>query len=193
MRPYCPQCHYPEKTCLCEHIHMTSTALEVIIIQHPKEANHAKNTAKLVALSIPSTSIINAHDVEAMTALSRRIDLTTTLLVYPNDNSVPIEALGETTKQAISAVILIDGSWKQAFGIVKQHPWLQTLTSVHFATAPSSTYAIRHTSLSHALSTLEATAYSLATLDNADVSALYKLQGAMQAQWQGPKGHLRSI
>jgi DTW domain-containing protein YfiP len=90
-------------------------------------------------------------------------------------------------------VILIDGSWKQAFGIVKQHPWLQTLTSVHFATAPSSTYAIRHTSLSHALSTLEATAYSLATLDNADVSALYKLQGAMQAQWQGPKGHLRSI
>lgn len=191
MRPYCPRCHYPKKTCICEHIRTTKTTLDVVIIQHPKEALHAKNTAKLVALSIPSATIINAEDTHAMRALSHQCSTQQTLLVYPSDTSLPIELITEKEKQSLSTIILIDGSWKQAFGIVKQHPWLASLNAVHFTHAPASDYVIRHTSLSHALSTLEAAAYSIATIEDSDVTPLHELQRAMQAHWQGPSSHLR--
>ena len=192
MREFCPHCHYPKRTCLCEHIRIIQTALQVIIIQHPKEATHAKNTAKLVALSIPSTRIIHANDSQAMHALATSCDAASTLLVYPCETSQSIEALSKSNRKEISTIVLIDGSWKQAFGIVKQNPWLQALRAVHFSNAPYSDYVIRHTSLAHALSTLEATAYSLSVLEQKDLSALHALQHAMQSKWQAPKAHLRA-
>ena len=192
MRAYCEQCHYPINTCVCEHIKSISIPLNVIIIQHPKEATHAKNTARLVAMSIPSACIVLSNDVDAMHKLAQSSCEQTTALIYPSENSVALEDLSKEKKQQYEKLILIDGSWKQAYGIVKQSLWLQSLPAYHFSNAAPSQYAIRHTSLPHALSTLEAAAHSISCLCEADMSALYTLQTAMQEHWQGPVSHRRN-
>lgn len=193
MRDYCKHCQYPVKTCICSSIVRYSIGINIVIVQHPKESSHAKNTAKLVTLCLSSAIIVNAHDADAMEALRKSSDLSTTVLVYPSENSNPIESLCNETTRDITTLILIDGSWKQAFGIIKQNVWLQTLQSVHFTQSPRSDYVIRHTSLAHALSTLEATAYSISCLTNIDTSGIYELQRAMQHHWQGPITHRRQI
>ena len=193
MRKYCNHCQYPVSTCICKEIRPTVLDIEVTIIQHPKEATHAKNTARLAVLSIPSARIVSANDHLAMEALHHCCDQRSTLLVYPGDSSIPIEGLEDTAKKAVTTLILIDGSWKQASGIVKQHAWLQSLTSVHFSQAPPSNYLIRHTSLSYALSTLEAVAYSASCISKRDLANLYRLQDAMQCHWQGPLEHRRKV
>ncbi|BFT32071.1 tRNA-uridine aminocarboxypropyltransferase [Alteromonas sp. D210916BOD_24] len=193
MRKHCKHCQYPLSTCICSYICPVELDFEIKIVQHPKEATHAKNTARLAALSIPTARIINSADGAAMDTLANSCDHRSTLLVYPSEYSTPIETLADTTKQAVTTLVLIDGSWKQAFGIVKQHPWLQSLTSVHFTQAPHSNYLIRHTSLPHALSTLEATAYSASCISKLDISSLYRLQRAMQDNWQGPLTHRRKV
>jgi DTW domain-containing protein YfiP len=115
------------------------------------------------------------------------------VLVYPSECSTPIENVDAVARSEITTLILIDGSWKQAFGLVKQNPWLTKLPAFHFISAPTSNYAIRHTTLSNALSTLEATAYALQCLDQIDVSGLYRAQRALQDKWQGPMSHRRHL
>ena len=191
MRAYCEQCRYPKNTCVCKHVKNISIALDVIIIQHPKEVYHAKNTARLVTMSIPSASIVLSNDDEAINELAQFCCNQTTALIYPSESSVALEDLSKEKKQQYEKLILIDGSWKQAYGIVKQSPWLQTLPAYHFSNAAPSQYSIRHTSLPHALSTLEAAAHSISYLRQMDMSALYNLQAAMQKNWQGPLYHRR--
>lgn len=193
MRLYCEYCKYPKKTCICSHINTVNTSLEIVIIQHEKETLHAKNTARLVSLCIPSARIILANDVVAMQSLSEHCLPQHSVLIYPSEHSTPIEDVSADERSKISKLILIDGSWKQAFGLVKQNPWLAKLRAFHFISAPSSNYAIRHTTLSNALSTLEATAYALQRLDQNDVSGLYEAQRALQDKWKGPMSHRRHL
>ena len=119
MRLYCDHCGYPQKTCLCSDITAVSTSLEIVIIQHEKEASHAKNTARLITLCIPTTRIVLANDSIAMQSLSEQCLLKRTALIYPSEESTPIEKAAPTVLSQLGTLILLDGSWKQAFGIVK--------------------------------------------------------------------------
>lgn len=193
MRSYCEQCRYPQTTCICSHISEIQTSLNIIIVQHEKEALHAKNTARLVSLCVPNTRIVCANNSAEIQALSAMCSLERTALIYPSDVSEPIEEIPHSVANNISTLVLIDGSWKQAFGIVKKSAWLQKLHAFHFACAPDTNYLIRHTSLDKALSTLEATAYALHCIENVDVSALHKAQSALQRAWQGPVSHRRKV
>lgn len=193
MRLYCEHCGYPQKTCICSHISTVHTSLEIVIIQHEKEGFHAKNTARLVSLCIPSTRIILANNVDAMQSLSEQCSPRHSVLIYPSEHSVPIENVNTITRTEVRTLVLIDGSWKQAFGLVKQNPWLAKLQVFHFASAPPSNYTIRHTTISSALSTLEATAYAIQCIEQVDVSGLHKAQKALQDKWQGPTSHRRQL
>lgn len=193
MRLYCQQCGYPETTCICSHINTVDTSLNIIIIQHEKEAYHAKNTARLISLCIPTSRIILTNDVQAMQNLEKECSFEHTALIYPSETSEPLESTATARLNQFSTLLLIDGSWKQAFGMVKQNPWLAALPTFHFTSAPESNYVIRHTKLEHALSTLEAAAYAISCVEKIDVSGLHKAQEALQTLWQGPSTHRRKI
>ena len=50
-RAVCPRCERPVSTCLCATLPSPPLAhrTELLILQHPAEAGHAKNTAALTA------------------------------------------------------------------------------------------------------------------------------------------------
>lgn len=192
LRLYCSSCSYPQVTCVCSEIDIISVPVNVIILQHVKEQRHAKNTARLVALCIPTTNIISTDDDDAVNSLREQCNLTNSAVIYPSDKSTAIESGSETPLDSVNTIIFIDGSWKQAFGMMQKYPWLRALPAFHFSQAPNTNYAIRHTRVDKALSTLEAVAYTLSFAFKTDVTSLHKAQRAMQKHWQGPQSHRRS-
>jgi DTW domain-containing protein YfiP len=191
LRLYCSSCNYPQTTCVCSHIDIISVPVNVVILQHVKERVHAKNTARLVSLCIPTAQIISTEDANAINMLHEQCNATNSAVIYPSEESIAIENSLVTPLEDVDTVIFIDGSWKQAFGIMQKHSWLQSLPAYHFSEAPNTHYAIRHTRVSNALSTLEAVAYTLSYAFNTDVAPLHKVQQAMQKHWRGPKSHRR--
>lgn len=161
------------------------------IIQHGKETKHAKNTAKLAKLCASSIEIVRADSTGAMQQLATSCHLNSSAVIYPCSHSLDLETHKEAFAQNINSLIIIDGSWKQAFSIFQQNEWLRALPAFHFEMAPASEYSIRHTRFSKSLSTLEALAYTLSTVYNIEVEPFYRLQRAMQNKWQGPDTHRR--
>lgn len=191
MRAYCKHCHYPVSTCVCSAINTVSVDLGITVIQHPKEASHAKNTVKLLQLCMPHIEVVSSTDQDGIRDLQLRCDSQSSAVIYPNQNSCALESIPKHGKSQLQHIILLDGSWRQAFGIMQQHQWLQALPSYHFDDPHPSEYRIRHTSVTHALSTLEAAAFCISKLRGINVSTLYRAQEKLQSFWQGPPSHRR--
>ena len=196
MRDYCKHCHYPKTTCVCDAITRIHSPVEIVILQHNKETAHAKNTARLVKLCIPETDIVigNTAQCDAIETLSHEIASRRAALIYPTDNSIPIESTytDDNPTSGIETLVFIDASWRQALAMFRSIPWLQCLPAFHFSDAPTSRYDIRHTKLSYSLSTLEAVQYCLTTGWGIDAKGLASAQDKLISHWQGPSHHRRA-
>ncbi len=184
-RRYCSHCRYPIQVCLCASIKKIQSSLKLVILQHPDEVSHAKNTARLVKLSIEDTQIIVGESAEDFAEFRRNCDTRPKdyLIIFPNQHSQAMETvLTPTTAASVTHLILIDGTWRKAKKIWQLNPWLQQLNSVHFKFPPQNHYRMRKTHVESSLSTLEAAAYSLNYLSQLDCSGLLTLLDAMQHQ-----------
>ncbi|WP_083215207.1 DTW domain-containing protein [Comamonas aquatica] len=56
-RPLCPACLRPAAACLCGCVQPVASAVQVLVLQHPQEAGHAKNTARLLHLCLPGSRL----------------------------------------------------------------------------------------------------------------------------------------
>lgn len=115
MRPFCSVCRYPQKTCVCSAVTQICTPVQFLIIQHEKEAIHAKNTAKLVQLCLPDTPILSAGADEAETAVADALNNAgSPAVIYPSPESTSLEKTPQSGTHDL--FILLDGSWRQAYG-----------------------------------------------------------------------------
>ncbi|MFV0595529.1 tRNA-uridine aminocarboxypropyltransferase [Shewanella sp.] len=178
-RHYCPICSYPLNTCLCNYVQPIQPQTQLVILQHPSEVEHKKNSVKVLSLVVPDTQV-HVGETEVDFALLRE-QLSRCrrpiYLVYPSEQSVSVES---QTIPADSVLLLIDGTWRKAFKILQLNPWLAQLPAVHLAECYASRYKIRKSSRSDSLSTLEASVYMLKALDaDLDVSPLLNAFDAM--------------
>src|SRR5690625_1064691 len=56
-RPTCSQCAQPQVRCICPWVQPVKNRVPVLILQHPKEAGSAKNTARLLHLSLSNSAL----------------------------------------------------------------------------------------------------------------------------------------
>lgn len=142
-------------------------------------------------LSADNVALISGNDEAAFTDIAKLLSNRNAAVIYPGDGSSPIENEPKQ-RRPLDTLIVLDGSWRQATRLWHINPWLHHLPQFHFASAPPSSYLIRHTDFAKSLSTLEAVAYAESILTGANMDALYDLQQAFVSQWQGPKAHLRN-
>ena len=92
MRAKCHRCHYPLNTCLCEHVKPVRNQTEVIILQHSKEAVHAKNTVKLLQLSLQNIHCYTGKEAEDFKLLREALSGCddTTVVLYPSPESIEL-------------------------------------------------------------------------------------------------------
>jgi DTW domain-containing protein len=180
-RPICPHCQRPQSTCICQWITPTPTACEVLILQHPLEEHHAKNSVRLLHLSLPGSHRVVGETFDDETLQALMSEPRYTVLLYP-----PTEYEGHATPTVLDTtqladpakvrLVVLDATWRKSRKMLHRSPALQRLPRLALALGLLGRYAIRKAHKPGQLSTLEATCAALAQLEGNDARWLPLLQ-----------------
>ncbi|TMO81090.1 DTW domain-containing protein [Pseudoalteromonas sp. S3776] len=174
-RKICERCKFTPSTCICKAVSRINNKVRVIILQHPSEEKIAKNTAKLVNLSLTGCEIVKGENNNDF-AILKSLPLESTVLLYPNEQAINLDEKARSAViNNITHLIVIDGTWKKAYKILQLTPLLSKFKTVSFKQLPKNRYAIRKAPRADSLSTLEAVAHSLSLLEQLDPAPLYNL------------------
>jgi DTW domain-containing protein YfiP len=170
-RALCAACLRPRQTCICHWVTAFSNQVEVLILQHPMEVSNAKGSARLLHLSLANSRLevgerFDPMQLQAMLTPERR-----NVLLYPDTEDA---ALGLSRPEPFDAawlqtplrLVVLDGTWRKSRKMLYLNPLLQSLPRMPLRETPPSHYLIRKAHLPDQLSTLEASVYALAQLEN---------------------------
>lgn len=153
-RPVCPRCERPASACLCATLPAPlAHGTELLILQHPAEAGHAKNTAALLTLGLQSARLLRGECFDPALAVAG------TALLYPGTSGAAAAPAG------LRRLILLDGSWRQSRRLLAANPWLALLPRLALPSGLPGRYALRRAHRPGQLSTLEAGLHALALLE----------------------------
>lgn len=192
-RQVCERCLFTPSTCICGAIKRLTNKVSVVILQHPSEEKIAKNTAKLLNLSLTDCKIIKGENNTDF-AMLNSLPVKSTVLLYPNEHATNLD--DTNPKPALSNIthlIVIDGTWKKAYKILQLTPLLTKFKTVSFKQLPQNRYAIRKAPRADSLSTLEAVAHSLLLIEQLNPAPLYNLLDELiQKQTQHMPEHVKA-
>ena len=165
--------------------------VELLILQHPLEVGNAKNSARLLQLSVtPSTMVIGeSFEAAALTAWLEAGGRTPVLL-YPDTPGRQAPAMPVDT--GTLRLVIIDATWRKSRKMLYCNPILQTLPRFTLRAMAASHYTIRKAHAPDQLSTLEAGVHAMMQLDAAPLRwqpLLDAFDGfvAQQSQWMERK------
>ena len=161
-RIQCPRCLRPQSHCLCPLIPNLDSRTRVLLLQHPSEVNHALNTARLAALGLNNAELIVGEVFEDLPVLLNRPGYTARLL-FPGEAAQPMKAYGSSDESML--LVVPDGTWRKARKMLHLNPLLAALPRVTLAEGGVSRYRLRKAPGPGALSTVEAIAQALETLE----------------------------
>lgn len=179
-RPSCRRCLRAQSACICHWITPVEHEVEVLFLQHPLEVANAKNSARLLHLSLPHSRLAVGEtfaEDELHRLLYEGCEGTangTTIqpvLLYPDTStdshvSLPPPWPQQTDSTAYRLVVL-DATWRKSRKMLYLNPLLQQLPRLPLVEPPTSHYAIRKAHKPDQLSSFEATCYALMQLENA--------------------------
>jgi DTW domain-containing protein YfiP len=182
MREHCLVCHYPLSTCLCATITEVSSAIKVSILQDPIESKHAKNTARLAPLLLPHAQIyIGLIESDFAPLIEKTKQAKRNLLVYPSADAKPLG--NQHSNCPYDHIIILDGTWRKARKLWLNNPWLHNIDACEIKAEAGSQYHIRKAPNEQSLSTLEAIAWTLHTLESCNIEPFFKALEGLQTQW----------
>lgn len=191
-RPYCGHCQRPLRTCVCRWIVPLSNLVEVIILQHPLETHNAKNTVRLLHMSLQQSRLVEGEQFadDFLATLLGEGDKTNVLLYppTPEEDTLKLTAPAPLPQLPLPEhirLIVIDGTWRKSRKMLYLNPLLQALPRLSLADCPPSAYAIRKAQKDNQLSTLEASCYALQQLENIRVDyapLLHAFKGFVRQQ-----------
>lgn len=137
---------------------------ELLVLQDPNEVGHAKNSVRLMELVIPETRVYVGEVPNDFISLRKYLKRCSKpiYLVYPSDTSVDV---AEAKFDEPPVLLFLDGTWRKAYKLLQLNPWLQDYPALHLELTSASNYKIRKASRTDSLSTLEAAAMMLKTIE----------------------------
>ena len=164
-RPVCPRCLRPQAVCFCAWITPIASTVEVLILQHPLEVGNAKNTARLLHLSLDN-SRLEVAETFAPDALAALLAGKRNVLLYPDVPGTAAMTVAPPAPPSDLRLVVLDATWRKSRKMLYLNPSLAALPRLALRDTPPSRYLIRKAHLPDQLSTLEATCYALAQLEN---------------------------
>lgn len=139
------------------------------MLQHPQEQREAKNSVRLLRLSLARCEVVVGERFapEVLSALLHRPGRATRLL-YPDVPAAPAPLGPEAQAEAGQPVrlIVLDATWRKSLKMLLEHPALAALPRLALAAPEPTRYrTIRAARRSDQVSTLEATVQALAALE----------------------------
>lgn len=154
--------------------------VEVLILQHPLEADNPKGSARLLHLCLPHSRLLTGEvftDEELFSAPSASAETPSrtrqSLLLYPDmpqDRALGIAAPPTLSPEALREpavlrLVVLDGTWRKSRKMLYLNPALQQLPRLSLRGLPPSRYQLRKAHQPDQLSTLEATCAALMQLE----------------------------
>lgn len=182
----CGACQRPQRACLCRWVTPVAHTTRVLILQHPLEVHHAKNTARLLHLSLGGSQLLVGEAFDAPTLQTALQGPATNVLLYPRSATASTLDAGAVERapqaQAEAAafdasthppgqplrLVVLDGTWRKSRKMLHLNPLLQSLPRLSLDGVHASRYLIRKAHKPGQLSTLEATCAALAQLEGDD-------------------------
>ena len=209
----CPRCGKPKPLCVCEGITAVNNRVQLVILQHPQEQDVELGTARLTALHFKNASVkvglswpslAKALGLKPGQGADPKRWATLYLgsaqvakfppgrtVVAVNKKGDPVPDQNEALDQ-LQGVIVLDGTWAQAKTLWWRNPWLLKTRRVALnPTRPSRYGNLRREARREALSTLEATALLMSTLEKnpatseALLASFERLRAAYRTQKAG--------
>jgi len=168
-RAACGVCLRPQSACICRWIRPVAHEAEVLILQHPMEADHAKNTGRLLHLSLPRSRMLMGETFEEAGLHAAMAETPAyTVLLYPatpQDDEVPALDLEQLKVPSRVRLVVLDATWRKSRKMLHLNPLLRRLPRLSLEDVPASAYLIRKAHKPGQLSTLEAACAALAQLE----------------------------
>jgi DTW domain-containing protein YfiP len=173
-RAVCPACLRAQSACICRWIVPFAGRVELLVLQHPLEVRNAKNSARLLHLSLAGSrlEVGEAFPADVLDSLLHA-DGRTPLLLYPatpGDASLGIAPPPSLVPESLLQperlrLVLLDATWRKSRKMLYLNPALQRLPRLALRDAPPSAYRIRKAHAPHQLSSFEASVHALAELE----------------------------
>ncbi|CAM4170706.1 tRNA-uridine aminocarboxypropyltransferase [Pseudoalteromonas byunsanensis] len=191
-RNFCSKCHYPINTCVCKYVSPSlHTQTKIVILQHPDEANLAKNTARLLQLQLNNIQLYVGQKPEDFQQARELTGYKRCALLYPGENAVTVQQMQQLP--ALDILFVIDGTWKKAHKILALNSWLLALQAVTFDAIPENQYRIRKAEQAHSLSTLESVSLFINQYEGVDHQPLLALlKGMITEQTKLMPAHVKA-
>lgn len=192
MRPTCPRCRRPLRTCVCDLIAPVAHRTEVLILQHPEEVNQAKGSATLLALSLARCTV---RVGERFDPLALHADLhagrRAPVLLYPASVHDPAPPLPPDLDPDRLRLVVLDATWRKSRKLLHCNLGLSALPRLPLTTVLPSRYAALRKAQVPAVqrSTLEATCGALMQLEPGVVAACGCLLAAFDVFVQRGQAH----
>lgn len=168
-RPLCATCLRAAPACICRWIAPLQAQTALLILQHPLEAGNAKNSARLLHLSVADSVLVAGErfDPEQLDGLLHAGARTPVLLYPPTPGDAGLPAPPPLPALAPSALrlVVLDATWRKSRKMLYLNPALQDLPRLALTEVAPSNYRIRKAHAAHQLSSLEAAAQALAGLE----------------------------
>jgi DTW domain-containing protein YfiP len=168
-RARCATCLRAQSACICRWITRVEPRAALLVLQHPLEVANAKNSARLLHLSVAGSRLaagerLDPAELDALLHADGRMPV----LLYPDTPGDPgLPAAPAFAPMAAERVrlVLLDATWRKSRKMLYLNPALQRLPRLALRDVAPSNYRIRKAHAPHQLSSLEAAALALAELE----------------------------
>lgn len=162
-RETCYKCFKPGLLCICGRVPRVANRTRITIVQHPRERFHAIGTARIARLGLANAALVVPRAV-APRSLRVGLDLAPgCALLFPGESARELaEVVADDPPQSL---VVLDGTWSQARGLLRENPALGDLPRVKLSPAAPSRYRIRRSPRGQYLSTIEAIVQALGILE----------------------------
>jgi DTW domain-containing protein YfiP len=167
-RPVCPTCLRAAAACICRWIAPVQARAALLVLQHPLETRNAKNSARLLHLSVAG-SVLAVGESFAPDELDALLhaDGRRPVLLYPDTpgDSLPAPPAWEAGPAAALRLVVLDATWRKSRKMLHLNPALSRLPRLALRGVAPSAYRIRKAHAPDQLSSLEAAALALGQLE----------------------------
>ncbi|MCA1245115.1 tRNA-uridine aminocarboxypropyltransferase [Massilia sp. MS-15] len=165
-RVCCAACLRPRSACICRWIAPVAPRAALLVLQHPLEAANAKNSARLLHLSVAGSVLavgeaFGADELDALLHAGGRRPV----LLYPETPGETAAAPDDEAAPERLRLVLLDATWRKSRKMLYLNPALQRLPRLALRDVAPSNYRIRKAHAPHQLSSLEAGALALGQLE----------------------------
>jgi DTW domain-containing protein YfiP len=165
-RARCVRCGLPASTCICALVTRVDNEIDVLVLQHPREAREAKGSVRLLGLALARCRVVVGETFERAELLALLGgDVSGNALLYPHDR---LDTPARSNSVQVRRLVVLDGTWRKSLRMLHANPLLQSLPRYSLAPTEPARYAVlRRAASASQLSTLEATCAALAQLEQA--------------------------